>query len=88
MSTKDLAAKYGKSNPQRNVNAAIRQELPGGSPLLDALELVHLTAGSRELAPGSPLHRQVSEALRLLREAKAQMEAEIRRRYDMPPAAD
>jgi len=41
MSTEDLREKYGKNKKAKALyNAAIRNEVPGGNPLLDLLEQV------------------------------------------------
>jgi len=80
MATKELCDKYGK-NSALSINAAIRAELPGGSELLDALEIAHKAAGRRDDPAAATVHR----ILESLRAAKAALEAEIRRRYDMPP---
>lgn len=72
MSTKELAAKYGKSkNSTQLVNAAIRAEIPGGNEALDALDTLRTAGNEQGLA-----------AVRLIVDAMAD---EIRRRYDMPP---
>jgi len=81
MPTKQLREKYGKSNQSLAINAAIRAELPGGGELLDALEIAHKAAGRRD----DPAAVTASRILSSLLAVKAAMEAEIRRRYDMPP---
>jgi hypothetical protein len=80
MSTKELQAKYDKSNADAAINAAIRAEIPGGSELLGALEVAHKAAGRKD----DPAAATVSRILTALRAAKAAMEAEIRRRYGIP----
>jgi hypothetical protein len=84
MTTKDLQEKYGKRNSAALINAAIRAELPGGSELLDALEIAHKAAGRKD----DPATATVGRVLVALRAAKRAMEAEIRRRYGMPTVAD
>jgi len=82
MPTKDLREKYGTSRKQPQlINAAIRAELPGGDELLDVLERAHQIAGRDERSAD-----MIGPVLAGLRAAKAAMEAEIRRRYDMPPS--
>lgn len=71
MSTKDLAAKYGKSkNSTQLVNAAIRAELAGGNEALDSLDRLREMGNSAGLA-----------AVRAIVDAMA---SDIRRRYDLP----
>lgn len=82
MGTRELREKYGKSTAEQAINAAIRAELPGGSELLDALEIAHKAAGRKD----DPAAATVGRILTALRGAKAAMEAEIRRRYGMPGA--
>jgi hypothetical protein len=84
MSTKDLREKYGKSNQALAINAAIRAELPGGDALLDVLEIAHKAAGRRDLP--AEAQAAISRILDGLRHAKAALEAEIRRRYGLPPS--
>jgi hypothetical protein len=78
MGTKELREKYEASGTKQAINRAIRAELVGGDLVLDGMtrfrDLVR-TGGSNE----------AGEALEVLREIAAQMEAEIRRRYDLPP---
>jgi hypothetical protein len=78
MSTKDLAAKYGKSkNSTQLVNAAIRAEIPGGEVALnwlDHLRTRHELTGSQDAEYGLAAVRSIVDA----------MAAEIRRRYGMP----
>ena len=83
MPTKELKAKYGKGTQALAINAAIRAELPGGDQMLDALEVAHKAAGREDL-PGEA-RAAISRVLASLLDAKAALEAEIRRRYDMPP---
>jgi len=81
MATKELGEKYGRNKKSAQlINAAIRAELPGGNELLDALERAHKIAGRDERSAG-----MIGPVLSGLRAAKVAMEAEIRRRYDMPP---
>jgi hypothetical protein len=77
MGTKELRDKYGGNSVQA-INRAIREELLGGTEVLEALDRVHKMA----VATHHPL---ADEALELLRSASDAMRAEIRRRYDMPP---
>jgi hypothetical protein len=79
MSTRDLAAKYGKSkNSTQLVNAAIRAELPGGNEALDALDTLRRADEHRS-------NRDTADALAAVRQIVEAMAAEIRRRYNMPP---
>ena len=90
MSTRELRAKYGRTagSSRAAINAAIRAELPGGAIVLDLCELTHHAAerlGWND-ADGTPslirvLHERLSEAAN-------EMEAEIRRRYGMPPLTE
>ena len=87
MPTKELRAKYRKSNQSAALNAAIRAELPGGGLVLDLLELTHHAAdrlGWRE-GDGPSLPAVIHGRLR---EAANEMEAEIRRRYGLPVRND
>lgn len=79
MSTKDLAAKYGKSrNATQNINAAIRAEIPGGSQALDALDALRHRFESK---PSADTEAGYNWAQAIV----SAMAAEIRRRYDLPP---
>jgi len=77
MSTKDLAAKYGRGNSTRLINRAIEAELPGGREALEAFRVV------RELRL-----RDDDAVLVALRAVLSAMSAEIRRRYGLPPRSD
>ena len=82
---KDLRIKYGKTTSRQAINAAIRAELPGGPGVLDLMELTHHAAERLgwEDPDGKPsLLRVIHEQLCAAANA---MEAEIRRRYGMPP---
>jgi hypothetical protein len=84
MPIRELKEKYGRSRGA--INRAIRDELAGGNELLDALELFHkivLRLGEYEDDGKTPTVAQVAHD-RLCGIANA-MEAEIRRRYGMPP---
>jgi hypothetical protein len=78
MGRRELAEVYGKNNNlSRNVNAAIRAELPGGNEALDAL---HAIASSRDATPGT----QIEMALQYVRAIVNAMGNEIRSRYGVP----
>jgi hypothetical protein len=79
MATRELKAKYDKSNQRDAINAAIRAELPGGSALLDVLEIAHLAVGRRDLP--AEAQQAIGRILNGLLAAKAALEAEIRRRW-------
>ena len=88
MPLRDLRARYGKTSgsAREAINWAIRAELPGGAETLDALELFHkimLRVGPFEADGRTPTVAQVAHD-RISAVANA-MEAEIRRRYGMPP---
>lgn len=78
MSARDLTAKYG-GNIAQAISRAVRAELLAGPEVLDALDAAHKSA----VATRSP---HAEAALDLLRQAAQIMRAEIRSRYDMPPA--
>lgn len=79
MTTKDLREKYDAPNAKNAINKAIRAELPGGNEAIEAREQLHLiNQASRS--------RDTKAALALVSGIIAAMEAEIRRRYGMPPA--
>lgn len=77
--------RYGGNNPRSRINRAIRAELPGGPQVLDAMTALRDLVRSRD---AEPVRDRVHAALELLREAADQMEAEIRRRYGLQPAAE
>ncbi len=72
MNTKDLKDKYG-GQQHIAINRCIRAELPGGARLLDLIARIAAT------------HQEFTQELMLVRR---DMEAEVRRRYDMPPLPD
>ncbi|HEY2411581.1 MAG TPA: hypothetical protein VGI40_05040 [Pirellulaceae bacterium] len=79
MSTKDLAAKYGKSkNSTQLVNAAIRAEIPGGGEAIDALDRIRASDERRGTS-------DTADALAAIRSVVNAMADEIRSRYGMPP---
>src|SRR5262245_54695564 len=79
MSTRDLAAKYGKAkNSTQLVNAAIRAEMTGGAEALDALDSLRRIDERR----GTP---ETADALTAVRRMVDAMADGIRRRYGMPP---
>jgi hypothetical protein len=78
MSTRDLAAKYGKNrNSRRLINDAIRAELVGGAEALDALELLR----QQHERQGTPETHAALAAIHRIIDAMA---AEIRQRYGLP----
>ena len=88
MALKELREKYRKTSgsAREAINRAIRAELAGGNEALDALELFHKIVqrtGDLEADGKTPTIAQVAHD-RLVTIVDA-MEAEIRRRYDMPP---
>ncbi|WP_321376979.1 hypothetical protein [Trichococcus shcherbakoviae] len=86
MSTRDLREKYGSNGGTPAViNRAIRAECPGGNEALDALRSFHEILRSDRLE-SNPTAKAMAEAARnRLVEIANAMEAEIRRRYGMPP---
>lgn len=77
MGTKELREKYEATGTPQAINKAIRAELAGGPECLDGLAEVNRLARST----GSP---EAGAAVNALRAVKDAMEAEIRRRYEMP----
>ncbi|MBQ2791264.1 MAG: hypothetical protein IJE97_16635 [Thermoguttaceae bacterium] len=77
MSARDLIEKYSKKNARLAINAAIREELPGGADLLDALTLAAAQRNS------SYRWGQIYKMLESARDAAAN---EIARRYDLKTA--
>jgi hypothetical protein len=87
MGTRELKARYGTNGgTAAALNRAIRAEIPGGAETLDALELAHQIVsrtGELESDGRTPTIAQVFHD-RLSAIANA-MDAEVRRRYTMPP---
>lgn len=84
MSTKDLAAVYGRGNSRALINRAIRAELVGGDHCLDALNaLDQIVFKFRERGWVEGL-ADAEAALSHARRLHASMSREIRRRYQMP----
>jgi hypothetical protein len=77
MATRELCDKYG-GNQKMAINRAIRAEIAHGGAILDAMTayagLLHRCGGR--------INEEVYNALATAADA---MEAEIRRRYEMPP---
>jgi hypothetical protein len=83
MPIRELKEKYGRSRGA--INRAIRAEIPAGNEVLDSLELFHKIAERYPLSDNSREYELAQLALDRLREIANEMEAEIRRRYGMPP---
>lgn len=79
MGTRELQEKYAASNGKQAMNRAIRAEIPGGDEALDGRERVYLAHKANPT-------KEAGIALAEFHEVVAAMEAEIRRRYDMPAA--
>lgn len=77
MSTQDLRAKYEAGNTKQAINRAIRAELVGGPEALDALERINQLVRKHRVT-------ETIEARSCAFAVVAAMEADIRRRYDMP----
>ena len=85
MSARDLIEKYSKKNARQAVNAAIREELPGGAELLDLaskFERLRYRANGAFTAEELALIETVCADLQRLRDAFGN---EIARRYDLTP---
>lgn len=86
-----IKLKYGRNlKTHEAINRAIRAELPGGSELLDRVRDWHkicqrLGWDATDASGGEALHLT---AYRHLIEIADVMEAEIRRRYALPPAPE
>lgn len=79
MGIRELRAVYGPNAKARSaINAAIRQELPGGSAVLDALNCADLAVTNQLVTP--------QRLLDLLLAAKAELADEIARRYELRSA--
>lgn len=87
MSMRDLTQKYKRQKSRQAVNAAIREELPGGAELLDLaskFERLRLDAKNGRTFEDDELAfvETVCADLRRLRDAFGN---EIARRYDLAP---
>ena len=79
MSKKKLQEKYGKNKKSRQLyNAAIRAECPGGSELLDLLELISSMRGRTNSADEAGKLRIIEDRLQLIRE---RMLCDVRERW-------
>jgi hypothetical protein len=81
MATKDLREKYAASTTKQAINRAIRAELVGGAEALDALERCNQFRRQWRTA-------ETIGAVEMVQAIVAAMEAEIRRRYEMPGAEE
>lgn len=85
MSIRDLTQKYKRQKSRQAVNAAIREELPGGAELLDLtskLERLRYRANGAFTAEELAFIEAVCADLQRLRDAFGN---EIARRYDLTP---
>jgi hypothetical protein len=87
MGEREIRAKYGGHLPKA-INRAIRAEVAGGNEALD--RLTHLAGAARQSHWHDAKGRPTPEAeayYRHQREVVARMEAEVRRRWGVPPDA-
>lgn len=85
MGERELRAKYGGKLPKA-INRAIRAEVAGGNEALDAL--TRLAGAARHSRWKDHAGRDTPEALAYFkhkREVVERMEAEVRRRWGVPP---
>ena len=85
MSIRDLTQKYKRQKARQAVNAAIREELPGGAELLDLtskFERLRYRANGAFTAEELALIETVCADLQRLRDAFGN---EIARRYNLTP---
>ena len=87
MPIKELCEKYRSRKPKHAVNRAIREELPGGNEVLDALFLVHGLADALS-EKKSELAEKAIEAENALISARDAMAEEIARRYGFKNSED
>src|SRR5690242_6911699 len=88
MSEREIRAKYGGHLPKA-INRAIRAEVPGGNEALD--RLTHLAGAARHSHWHDAKGRPTPEAeayYRHQRDVIARMEAEVRKRWGVPPDAE
>lgn len=87
MGEREIRAKYGGHLPKA-INRAIRAEVPGGNEALD--RLTHLAGAARQSHWHDAKGRPTPEAeayYRHQRDVIARMEAEVRKRWGVPPDA-
>ena len=88
MGEREIRAKYGGHLPKA-INRAIRAEVPGGNEALD--RLTHLAGAARHSHWHDAKGRPTPEAeayYRHQRDVIARMEAEVRKRWGVPPDAE
>jgi hypothetical protein len=88
MSEREIRAKYGGHLPKA-INRAIRAEVAGGNEALD--RLTHLAGAARQSHWTDAKGRPTPEAeayYRHQREVVARMDAEVRKRWGVPPDAE
>lgn len=86
MGERELRTKYG-GKLAKAINRAIRAELPGGNEALD--KLTHLAGAARHSHWKDKAGRPTAEAaayFRHQREVVEPMEAQVRRKWGIPPA--
>lgn len=72
----------GGSTGAARRNKAIRREIPGGNPLLDLLEIVHIARTRGRIADPLDFAEMIEDRLQQIRD---EMEAEILARYQLGP---
>ena len=88
MGEREIRAKYGGHLPKA-INRAIRAEVAGGNEALD--RLTHLAGAARQSHWHDAKGRPTPEAeayYRHQREVVARMDAEVRKRWGVPPDAE
>ena len=75
-------ATYPGSKTEQRLNQAIRTEIPGGSPLLDLLELVHKARTRGHIDKPLDFAELIEDRLQDIKEAMAK---EVKTRYQLNP---
>lgn len=85
MTVKDLRAKYNNAKAAQAISRAVRAEIPGGSLLLDTLEIVSGRIQYRDRPSEQQVARMVIDDIAVARDM---MRAEIAKRYELKDAGD
>lgn len=83
-----IRAAHGGSKRHQTLNRAIRAECPGGALLLDLLGSVHGMAREYGMETRHGTTTPLGSVLERLTEVADAMEADVRRRWGLPPALE